>query len=154
MHHAHAADPPGIEIAEEEQASLTAALLTFSCVPLYLEPELHKTFYFGFCRAFLWPTFHNVIKARCFSQKVWRAYCTVNRLLADKVIESYNSGDVVWVHDYHLLLLPSYILRKLRTTRVGLFLHIPFPSSEIFRTISVRDELLRGMLNADLVGFR
>ena len=144
---------PGVEIAEEEQASLTAALLTFSCVPLYLEPELHKTFYFGFCRAFLWPTFHNVIKARCFSQKVWRAYCTVNRRFADAVIEIYNSGDVVWVHDYHLLLLPSYILRKLRTTRVGLFLHIPFPSSEIFRTISVRDELLRGMLNADLVGF-
>ena len=134
---------PGVEVAEEEQASLTAALLTFSCVPLYLEPELHKTFYFGFCRAFLWPTFHNVIKAQRFSQKVWRAYCTVNRYFADKVIEIYNSGDVVWVHDYHLLLLPSYILRKLRTTRVGLFLHIPFPSSEIFRTISVRDELLR-----------
>ena len=56
----------------------------------------------------------------------------------NQVIEIYNSGDVVWVHDYHLLLLPSYILRKLRTTRVGLFLHIPFPSSEIFRTISVR----------------
>lgn len=145
---------PGVSVdGEEEQASLTAALERFSCVPLYLEPELHKTFYFGFCRSFLWPTFHNVIKARCFSQRVWRAYCTVNRKFADKVIEIYNTGDVVWVHDYHLLLLPSYILRKLRTTRVGLFLHIPFPSSEIFRTISVRDELLRGMLNADLVGF-
>lgn len=57
------------------------------------------------------------------------------------------------VHDYHLLLLPSFILRKLRTASVGLFLHTPFPSSELFRTIPVRDELLRGMLNADLVGF-
>ena len=59
----------------------------------------------------------------------------------------------VWIHDYHLMLLPSYILRKLRTARVGFFLHIPFPSSEIFRTIPVRDELLRGILNADLIGF-
>jgi len=145
---------PGVSVEGfEDQTSLAEALERFNCVPVFLEPALHKTFYFGFCRSFLWPTFHNVIKARCFSQKVWRAYCTVNRKFADKVIEVYNSGDAVWVHDYHLLLLPSYILRKLRTTRVGLFLHTPFPSSEIFRTISVRDELLRGMLNADLIGF-
>ena len=71
LHLARAADLPGVEIAEEEQSSLTVALERFSCVPLYLDTELHKTFYFGFCRAFLWPTFHNVIKARCFSQKVW-----------------------------------------------------------------------------------
>jgi len=120
---------------------------------MFLEPELEDLFYKGFCRSFLWPNLHNVIKARCFEQKMWRAYCSVNRKFADKVIEVYDSGDLVWVHDYHLLLLPSYILRKLRAARVGLFLHTPFPSSEIFRTISVRDELLRGMLNADLIGF-
>ena len=122
-------------------------------MPIFLDIRLDHTFYFGFCRSYLWPTFHNVIKSRCFGQKVWRAYCTANRKFADKVIEVYDSGDLVWVHDYHLLLLPSYILRKLRTARVGLFLHTPFPSSEIFRTIPVRDELLRGMLNADMIGF-
>ena len=122
-------------------------------MPIFLDAEVDHTFYFGFCRAFLWPTLHNVIKARCFHEKVWRAYCTANRKFADKVIEVFESGDLVWVHDYHLLLLPSYILRKLRTARVGLSLHTPFPSSEIFRTIPVRDELLRGMLNADLISF-
>ena len=69
------------------------------------------------------------------------------------MLEIYDTSDLVWVHDYHLLLLPSYILRKVRNARVGLFVHTPFPSSEIFRTVSVRDELLRGMLNADVVGF-
>ena len=71
----------------------------------------------------------------------------------NQVIEIYNSGDVVWVHDYHLLLLPSYILRRHRTAQIGLFLHSPFPASDVFRTIAVRDELLRAMLNADLIGF-
>ena len=144
---------PGIHVDEEDEPGLTAALQEFGCVPVFLDAELEHTFYFGFCRSFLWPTFHNVIKSRCFAQKVWRAYCTANRKFADKVIEVYDSGDLIWVHDYHLLLLPSYILRKLRTARVGLSLHTPFPSSEIFRTIPVRDELLRGMLNADLIGF-
>ena len=144
---------PGITVAEEDRASLTAALTEYNCVPIFLDAELVQHFYFGFCRSYLWPTLHNVIKARSFYDKVWRAYCTANRKFADKVIEVYDSADLVWVHDYHLLLLPSYILRKLRTARVGLFLHTPFPSSEIFRTIPVRDELLRGMLNADLIGF-
>ena len=66
----------------------------------------------------------------------------------------YNEGDMVWVHGFHLLLLPSFLTRVLRTARVGLFLHTPFPSSEIFRTLPFREDLLRGMLNADKVGFQ
>ncbi|CAN0161897.1 unnamed protein product, partial [Ectocarpus sp. 4 AP-2014] len=65
----------------------------------------------------------------------------------------YNEGDLIWVHGFHLLLLPSFLMRVLRTARVGLFLHTPFPSSEIFRTLPFREELLRGMLNADQIGF-
>lgn len=63
----------------------------------------------------------------------------------------YNEGDMIWVHGFHLLLLPSFLTRVLRTARVGLFLHTPFPSSEIFRTLPFREDLLRGMLNADQV---
>ena len=144
---------PGIATEEDERESLAEKLQEFDSVPVFLEPEMQRTFYFGFCRAFLWPTLHNVIKDRRFSQKVWRAYCWVNKKFADKVIEVFEPSDHVWVHDYHLLLLPTSLLRKLHTPRVGLFLHTPFPSSEIFRTISVRDELLRGMLNCDLIGF-
>ena len=144
---------PGLAVAADDQPGLIDALAAFSCVPIFLEPSLDYDFYFGFCRSYLWPIFHNVIKSKCFTQKVWRAYCTANRKFADKVIETYDSHDLIWVHDYHLLLLPSYILRKLRTARVGLSVHTAFPSSEIFRTIPVRDEALRGMLNADLIGF-
>lgn len=68
-------------------------------------------------------------------------------------MEVYEPGHLIWVHDYHLLLLPSYILRRHRTAHIGLFLHSPFPASDVFRTIAVRDELLRAMLNADLIGF-
>ena len=75
----------GGNVPPADQPSLVDALQTFSCVPLFLEPELDYQFYFGFCRSYLWPTFHNVIKSRCFTQKVWRAYCTANRKFADKV---------------------------------------------------------------------
>mmetsp|Transcript_36757 Transcript_36757/g.120109 ORF Transcript_36757/g.120109 Transcript_36757/m.120109 type:complete len:1189 (+) Transcript_36757:81-3647(+) len=144
---------PGVAVAEADRASLTEALVHYSAVPVFLEPETQKVFYTDFCRAFLWPVFHNVIKAGAYSHSAWRAYCTVNRQFADKVVEVYEPSDLIWAHDYHLLLLPSYTLRHLRTACVGLFLHTPFPSSEIFRTIPVRDELLRGMLNADVLGF-
>jgi trehalose 6-phosphate synthase/phosphatase len=68
-------------------------------------------------------------------------------------VQEYSPGDTIWVQDYHLLLLPSYLLRKLPRANVGLFLHIPFPSSEIFRNLSVREEILRSMLSADHIGF-
>ena len=77
----------------------------------------------------------------------------MNKKFSEKVMEVYDDGFMTWVHDYHLLLLPSYILRRHRSAHIGLFLHSPFPASDIFRTLAKRDELLRAMLNADLIGF-
>jgi len=71
----------------------------------------------------------------------------------DKVVEVYNEGDLIWIHGFHLLVLPSFISKSLPTAKTALFLHTPFPSSEIFRSLSVREDLLRGMLNADHIGF-
>ena len=85
--------------------------------------------------------------------RIYSAYCTVNKKFSEKVMEVYDDGFMTWVHDYHLLLLPSYILRRHRSAHIGLFLHSPFPASDIFRTLAKRDELLRAMLNADLIGF-
>eukprot|EP00611_Tribonema_gayanum_P008359 TRINITY_DN1787_c1_g2_i1.p1 TRINITY_DN1787_c1_g2~~TRINITY_DN1787_c1_g2_i1.p1 ORF type:complete len:402 (-),score=154.13 TRINITY_DN1787_c1_g2_i1:40-1245(-) len=84
---------------------------------------------------------------------LWQCYTTVNRRFRDKIVEVYNEGDLIWVHGFHLLLLPSFLTRVLRVARIGLFLHTPFPSSEIFRTLPFREDLLRGMLNADQIGF-
>ena len=85
--------------------------------------------------------------------KLWASYNAVNRLFAKVVVQCFNEGDLVWIHGFHLIVLPSYLSRKIPMAKVGLFLHTPFPSSEIFRTIWCREDLLRGMLNADQVGF-
>lgn len=84
---------------------------------------------------------------------LWGAYNTVNRCFAEVVVQNFNEGDLVWVHGFHLLILPSYLTRRIPMAKVGIFLHTPFPSSEIFRTVWCREDLLRGMLNADQVGF-
>lgn len=85
--------------------------------------------------------------------KCWSDYCSVNRTFAKRIIESYHDGNLIWIHDFHFLMLPSYLLRKLRTALVAIYLHTPFPSSEIFRCLAVRTEILRAMLCADHIGF-
>ena len=147
-----------LRVPKEDQEALADELLEhFDCVPVFLEEQMQADFYHGFCRGYLRPIFHNLLRVPDhtdpFCDNEWRAYCAANKKFAEKVMEVYEPGHMVWVHDYHLLLLPSYILRRHRTAQIGLFLHSPFPASDVFRTIAVRDELLRAMLNADLVGF-
>jgi len=147
-----------LRVPKEEQEALAEQLLEqFDCVPVFLEEQMQADFYHGFCRGYLRPIFHNLLRVPDhtdpFADAEWRAYCAANKKFAEKVMEVYEPGYMVWVHDYHLLLLPSYILRRHRTAQIGLFLHSPFPASDVFRTIAVRDELLRAMLNADLIGF-
>lgn len=84
---------------------------------------------------------------------LWKAYTAVNRKFADTIIQCFNEGDLIWIHGFHLLILPSFLARRIPMAKIGLFLHTPFPSSEIFRTVWCREDLLRGMLNADQVGF-
>mmetsp|Transcript_27863 Transcript_27863/g.31931 ORF Transcript_27863/g.31931 Transcript_27863/m.31931 type:complete len:1287 (+) Transcript_27863:196-4056(+) len=84
---------------------------------------------------------------------LWAAYTAVNRKFVDVVVQCFNEGDLIWIHGFHLLILPSFLTRRIPMAKVGLFLHTPFPSSEIFRTLWCREDLLRGMMNADQVGF-
>ena len=147
--------------AAPEDSHLPPTLLTLSLalsrLPLVSRSRPRAQFYHGFCRGYLRPILHNQLVCPTekdpYSEDEWRAYCTVNKKFSEKVIEVYEPGYLTWVHDYHLLLLPSYILRRHRTAHIGLFLHSPFPASDVFRTIAVRDELLRAMLNSDLIGF-
>lgn len=85
--------------------------------------------------------------------ELWSAYTAVNRQFVDTIVQCFNEGDLVWIHGFHLLILPSLLTRRIPMAKIGIFLHTPFPSSEIFRTLWCRDDLLRGMLNADQVGF-
>jgi len=86
-------------------------------------------------------------------KELWSAYNQVNRKFSEVVVQCFNEGDLVWIHGFHLLILPSYLTRRIPMAKIGIFLHTPFPSSEIFRTLWCREDLLRGMLNADQVGF-
>jgi len=151
-----------VYVAPEEEEAVERLLEPMRCVPVFLPPATQSAFYDGFCKDTLWPIFHNLIDvygemptrwwAGSRQSDRWKAYMDVNQKFATTVVEQFHDGDLVWVHDYHLLLVPTLLARR-HIAPVGLFLHVPFPSSEIFRTLSVRDELLRGMLSADHLGF-
>lgn len=123
------------------------------CVSVPLTNEDIEEYYEGFSNRALWPLFHYFMEYTNFEQKEWEAYKRVNEKFAEVVIENLEDGDTVWVHDYQLLLLPQLIKNKKPNTTIGFFLHIPFPSYEIFRTFPWREEILTGMLGADLLGF-
>jgi trehalose 6-phosphate synthase/phosphatase len=131
----------------------------FRCVPTFLPPELRSRFYHGFCKQQLWPLFHYMLPLSPelggrFDRVLWRAYVSVNKIFADKIMEVISPDeDFVWVNDYHLMVLPTFLRKRFNRVKLGFFLHSPFPSSEIYKTLPVREELLRSLLNADLVGF-
>ena len=114
--------------------------------------------YSHFCKTILWPVFHYQIpdnpKSKAYLEHSWVYYVKINQLFADKIVKNYKKGDIIWIHDYHLLLVPGMIRKKLPDAQIGFFLHIAFPSSEVFRCLAVRKELLEGMLGANLVGFQ
>ncbi|KAL5813923.1 hypothetical protein ACOSQ4_024564 [Xanthoceras sorbifolium] len=131
----------------------------FNCVPTFLPPDLHKKFYNGFCKQYLWPLFHYMLPifpdyGNRFDRLEWQAYVSANMKFVDKIVEVINpEEDYVWVHDYHLLILPTFLRKRFYRVKLGFFLHSPFPSSEIYRTLPVRNEILKALLNADLIGF-
>ncbi|KAJ6946779.1 alpha,alpha-trehalose-phosphate synthase [Populus alba x Populus x berolinensis] len=148
------------EIEPSEQDDVAQTLLeTFKCVPAFIPPDLFTKFYHGFCKQHLWPLFHYMLPLSPdlggrFDRSLWQAYVSVNKIFADKVKEVISpEDDYVWVHDYHFMVLPTFLRKIFNRVKLGFFLHSPFPSSEIYRTLPVRDELLRALLNSDLIGF-
>ncbi len=119
-----------------------------------LPPDVGKLYYEGFANETLWPLFHNFPMLLRFAPEAWRAYREANRLFSEEVVRHYRPGDLIWVHDYHLMLLPQILREVIPAAAVGWFLHIPFPSSEVFRLLPRRDELLHGLLGADLLAFQ
>jgi trehalose 6-phosphate synthase/phosphatase len=141
------------ELPAERQAELDAQLTAMRLVPVPLTSEQVTRYYEGFSNGVLWPLFHYLLDQMPLQVSDWDAYVEVNERFAEVVAAQYRPGDLIWVHDYQLLLLPGLLRRRLPDARIGFFLHIPFPSEELFRTLPSRDRLLEGMLGADLVGF-
>jgi len=124
------------------------------CFEVELPADVATGFYEGYSNQTLWPVFHNFPSQLKFDAKGWEAYVEANRIFCRAVVERYKPGDLVWVHDYHLMLLPRMLRDELPDAAIGFFLHIPFPSSEIFPVLPRREELLEGLLGADLVAFQ
>ncbi|KAI9734445.1 MAG: hypothetical protein M1818_006834 [Claussenomyces sp. TS43310] len=114
--------------------------------------------YTHYCKQILWPVFHYQIpdnpKSKAFQDHSWVYYVAINQAFADKIVKNWKRGDVIWIHDYHLLLVPSMVRKKLPDAKIGFFLHVAFPSSEVFRCLANRKDLLEGMLGANLIGFQ
>ena len=122
--------------------------------PMALSDEEVEEFYKGFSNSLLWPLFHGRVRPVELRRSWWRSYRAVNKRFAAEVARVAPLGGTVWVHDYHLLLVPE-ALRALRPDlRIGLFLHIPFPNAQLLATLPWRRELLEGMLGADLLGMQ
>lgn len=145
----------GVSLVEESQRSEVEAILSedYGCIPLFIPQQAFERYYYGFSNGTIWPLFHYFPQYAHYELREWQAYKKVNELFRDKVIEVYQPGDRLWIHDYHLMLLPS-MLRAIRPDMaIGFFLHIPFPSFETFRMLPWREEILRGFLGSDLIGF-
>lgn len=139
-------DPP-------RQARLDQELAAMRLVAVPLSSDLVTRFYEGFSNGVLWPLFHYLLDQIPLQVSDWDGYAEANEAFADVVAAHYRPGDMIWVHDYQLFLLPGLLRERLPGARIGFFLHIPFPSEELFRTLPARDLLLQGVLGADLVGF-
>jgi trehalose 6-phosphate synthase/phosphatase len=141
------------DLGAERQAQLDAKLKAMRLVAVPLSGDQVTRYYEGFSNGVLWPLFHYLIEQIPLQVSEWDAYVEVNERFADVVAACYRPGDLIWVHDYQLLLLPGLLRQRIPDARIGFFLHIPFPSEELFRTLPSRERILEGLLGADLVGF-
>ncbi|EGC42459.1 alpha,alpha-trehalose-phosphate synthase [Histoplasma capsulatum var. duboisii H88] len=149
---------PGLEVPEDEIHLVKKRLSDeYDAVPVLIDDELADRHYNGFSNSILWPLFHYHPGEITFDESAWYAYRDANRLFAKAIANDVKDGDLVWVHDYHLMLLPAMLREEIGTSKknvkIGFFLHTPFPSSEIYRILPVRNELLLGVLHCDLIGF-
>jgi trehalose 6-phosphate synthase/phosphatase len=145
---------PGINVEKiKEEKDIMARLLSESCYPVSLSQHDVEAYYHGICNRTIWPLFHYFPLYTIYSEDFWQAYERVNTAFANVVAGIAKPNDIIWVHDYHLMLLPKLLREMLPKATLGFFLHIPFPSFEVFRLLPWRRQILEGLLGADLIGF-
>lgn len=145
---------PGQEINDlKEQEKVTNDLRKEGLIPVFLSQKEIELYYEGFSNETIWPHFHYFTQYTTYNEAYWKAYQAVNAKFAALVNANIQADDFVWVHDYQLMLLPAMIRKEFPNISIGYFLHIPFPSYEIFRILPWREEILEGLLGADQIGF-
>lgn len=146
---------PGGCIADPaRQGEVEAVLMQeHGCIPVFLSEEEIAGHYEGFSNSSIWPLLHYMPNYMRYDPAWWDHYRNVNQRFADKVLEMAKPGDLVWIHDYQLMLMPAMLYERMPDLKIGFFLHTPFPSFETFRCHPKRRELVAGMLGADVIGF-
>ncbi len=138
---------------EKDKKEINDILATKNMHPVFLGKEEIEKYYEGFSNKTIWPLFHYFTEYTEYNKTYWQAYQKVNKQFCNIILKHLRPDDIIWIHDYHLMLLPHMLRQHAPDVSIGFFLHIPFPSFEIFRSLPWRKQLLNGLLGADLVGF-
>jgi len=141
------------DCSESEKTKLDRELKKYCYIPVYTDSQDYEYFLHEFSRNTIWPLFHYFPQDTSYNDVAWESYNTVNLVYAEKLASIMNEGDILWIHDFHLLLLPKMVRELIPGVSIGLFIHIPWPSYEVFRLLPWRTEILEGMLGSDLIGF-
>lgn len=146
---------PGItrDTAKDAKLDIETKLMTENYHPVFLSKRQVEQYYYGFSNKTVWPLFGYFPTYAIYNKAFWKAYVEVNKVFCETVVKIAQPDDRIWIHDYHLMLLPKFIREILPQATIGFFLHTPFPSFEIFRLFPWRTPLLEGILGADLAGF-
>ena len=146
---------PGIaseKLTDEDKAEISEKLSAEKYSPIFLSQKQVEQYYLGFSNRTIWPLFHYQPLNTVYENRFWQTYKQVNQTFSDEVINIAKPGDCIWIHDYQLMLVPRLIRQQLVDAKIGFFLHIPFPSFELFRLLPWREEILNGLLGADVIG--
>jgi trehalose 6-phosphate synthase/phosphatase len=145
---------PGIHTDDEnEKETITQELHALNFHPVFLSAEQIENYYEGYSNSTIWPLCHYFFSFIAYRTDFWEAYKEVNALFCKEALPFIDNDDIVWVQDYQLMLLPKMLRDKKPKISIGYFHHIPFPSYELFRVLPQREEILEGLLGADLIGF-
>ena len=140
-------------LSSDEIETIAHELEKRNCFPIYLKKKEKELYLDGFSNRTIWPLFHYYSSKSIFREDTWDSYVKVNELYAQELEKVIQEGDQIWIHDFHLMLLPKLLRERFPNLSIGYFQHIPFPSFEVFRQLPWRTEILEGLLGADLIGF-
>src|SRR5690606_11764296 len=141
-------------VDDEQKEQVKQDLSDRKLAPVFLSAQEVSDYYEGFCNETIWPLFHYFPSYSGFSSEDFNSYERVNQRFADEILRVATKNDIIWVHDYQLMLVPQMVRKALPDVMIGYFLHIPFPSYPIFMTLPWRKEILHGLMGANVIGFQ
>lgn len=146
---------PGDSIREEDRQQVTEHLRReYNFVPVYVKRATYEDSYLRYCNLFMWAIFNYVLERQDYRQSWWKSYLEVNELYAKRVLEHLEDGDLIWIHDFHLMMLPHFLRKHAKVNlKIGHYVHTNFPTIDIFKYIPQAEEICKSLLLCDLIGF-